>query len=527
MASARCLRKILSSKICNHCMKNRVCKISTTPKYLSSYWREVYNNRKKRLNEIPIDSGESTNKYGVFANNEICLSDIKVYGFDYDYTLASYTDDLYNVLYDLGKEALIKYYKYPEGIRDQHFNPEFCLRGLHYDIRRGLLMKIDNYHNIQLGTVYRGTTKLSDREVLEMYHGTHVPIEDMNTFYGKGPMHQLVDMFAPPEMNLITNVTDYFLENGIPYDPEYVFYDIRNAVQSVHTSGVIHHAIMNDIGRFLQNGPEIKELLERLTKAGKKLFIITNSGFPFIDAGMKYMIGQDWLDLFDAVVVNARKPKFFNETTRPFRLYDESYGAANWGRVKHIDKGQVYIQGNFNDFRHMTGWYGSKVLYFGDHVYTDLADPSLKHSWRTGAIIPELESEIKVISTPEYKRSVRWLIVLQHLIEEMQGLQQLEKEVNKEESLAMIPELLEEREQLRSQLKSLCNEKFGSMFRTHHNQTYFSRRMARFADIYMSNLTNLLQYSVDHTFYPRRTALPHEPYPFNDPSNAQCLKTEK
>jgi hypothetical protein len=31
---------------------------------------------------------------------------------------------------------------------------------------------------------------------------------------------------------------------------------------------------------------------------------------------MKYMVGENWIDLFDVVVVNARKPKFFNENTR-------------------------------------------------------------------------------------------------------------------------------------------------------------------------------------------------------------------
>ena len=47
----------------------------------------------------------------MFINNEICLSDIKVYGFDYDYTLASYNQELQHVLYDLGKEKLIQKYK--------------------------------------------------------------------------------------------------------------------------------------------------------------------------------------------------------------------------------------------------------------------------------------------------------------------------------------------------------------------------------------------------------------------------------
>lgn len=38
----------------------------------------------------------------------------------------------------------------------------------------------------------------------------------------------------------------------------------------------------------------------------------------------------------------------------------------------------------------MTGWQGHQVLYFGDHPYSDLADVTLEHGWRTGAIIKEL-----------------------------------------------------------------------------------------------------------------------------------------
>jgi len=31
---------------------------------------------------------------------------------------------------------------------------------------------------------------------------------------------------------------------------------------------------------------------------------------------MKYLVGKDWMDLFDIVICNARKPKFFNESER-------------------------------------------------------------------------------------------------------------------------------------------------------------------------------------------------------------------
>lgn len=32
-----------------------------------------------------------------------------------------------------------------------------------------------------------------------------------------------------------------------------------------------------------------------------------------------------------------------------------------------------HLQGNLFDFLRLTGWRGSKVLYFGDHLYSDLA----------------------------------------------------------------------------------------------------------------------------------------------------------
>ena len=62
----------------------------------------------------------------------------------------------------------------------------------------------------------------------------------------------------------------------------------------------------------------------------------------------------------------------------------------------------------------------------------------------------------------------------------------------------------------RQTMKELFNARFGSLFRTHHNPTYFTRRLSRFADVYTSSLVNFLKYPLNYTFYPQRTALPHE-----------------
>jgi hypothetical protein len=63
---------------------------------------------------------------------------------------------------------------------------------------------------------------------------------------------------------------------------------------------------------------------------------------------------------------------------------------------------------------------------------------------------------------------------------------------------------------LRLEAKQAFNKQFGSVFRTDTNPTYFSRRVFRYASIYTADVTNLMRFSLKHTFYPRRGALPHE-----------------
>lgn len=64
------------------------------------------------------------------------------------------------------------------------------------------------------------------------------------------------------------------------------------------------------------------------------------------------------------------------------------------------------IQGTVRQLQEMTGWKGERVLYFGDHPYTDLADASLMHGWRTGAIIKELSVIISILMIREHRKIV-------------------------------------------------------------------------------------------------------------------------
>ena len=95
---------------------------------------------------------------------------------------------------------------------------------------------------------------------------------------------------------------------------------------------------------------------------------------PHRDKGMTHLLrSADWRDLFDVVVVGARKPSFYSESSRPFRSMNSDLTSPSWQPVMELKKGEVYLQGNVNDFISMTGWSGSGVLYVGDHVFSDLA----------------------------------------------------------------------------------------------------------------------------------------------------------
>ncbi|XP_033225206.1 5'-nucleotidase domain-containing protein 3 isoform X1 [Belonocnema kinseyi] len=404
---------------------------------------------------------------------------------------------------------LIKKYKYPAGIQKLEYREGFAVRGLHYDIEKGLLLKLDSFLQIQFGTVYRGLHPVPDDEVLRLYKNRIIPIayvEAPQRHTHKDGMHrtkmvQLADLFSVPEMVLLCNVTEYFLRNHIDYHPEILFRDVKNSVQSCHP--IMHTTVENDVSQYLEPNKDLNKFFDRLKAAEKKMFLVTNSPFHFVDKGMRFLVGDKWQDYFDLVIVQARKPRFFTEESRPLRMYDEENQTQLWDRVTKIEKGVIYLEGTVKQLQDMTGWRGHQVLYFGDHPYSDLADVTLQHGWRTGAIIKELTHEIETLNDRKFKENANWLQMLTGLIEDHQ-------DTADPEAAAELELWMRQRDELRNEIKRVFNEQFGSVFRTYHNPTYFSRRLFRFADIYMSSITNLLYYSTNHTFYPRRGVMPHE-----------------
>ena len=283
-------------------------------------------------------------------------------------------------------------------------------------------------------------------------------------------------------MFLMAAVMDYFMKHSLEYQPESLYYDVSTSIGAAHAT--FHSETRSNPSLYLHRDPFMIPWLEKLIEANKKVFLITNSPFETVDAGMAFMVGKKWREFFDVVIVQAGKPHFFTNNAKPFRELDIERKIFLWDTVTELAKGKIYAGGTIDHFQKLTGW-------------------TLLHGWHTAAVIRELEMEINKMNTDEFKWGVNWQQVLMALIEDHQG-------VEGEEAKAVINDWKEEVLTIQSSLRSMFNPQFGSTFRSHNNPTYFSRKLFRFSDLYTSRVTNLLRYSLKHSFYPRRGALPHE-----------------
>lgn len=93
-------------------------------------------------------------------------------------------------------------------------------------------------------------------------------------------MIQLADLFSVPEMALLSDVSELFQRTGIDYHPEILFRDIRNSIGASHP--VMHRKVEENLTEYIDANPRLTEYFERLVKAGKKMFLVTNSPFHFV-----------------------------------------------------------------------------------------------------------------------------------------------------------------------------------------------------------------------------------------------------
>ena len=58
---------------------------------------------------------------------------------------------------------------------------------------------------------------------------------------------------------------------------------------------------------------------------------------------------------------------------------------GNWTSADKLEKGKIYYGGCLAEFGRLTEWDQKSVLYFGDQINADLAEPRLGSIWKFSA----------------------------------------------------------------------------------------------------------------------------------------------
>lgn len=333
----------------------------------------------------------------IFTNRDLNLDRISIVGFDMDYTLAIYRQEaITEVSLRSAVDKLISR-GHPEQLRELDADPRFAIRGLMVDKRLGNVMKMDRHGYV--GRAYHGRRRLSSEERKATYRFQRLG-QERERFAEVDTLFELPEVALFAELVALVDTRPELWPGGSPPGYAEVWQDVRECIDEAHRDGSIKDLVRKDPAAFINRDPDLPETLHKFRSAGKKLFVLTNSFFPYTDAVLRYLLGgsspsyTDWLTYFDWVVVGSGKPGFFGDE-RPFQELDRS-GAMVGSPRMDVQRGKIYQGGNQLGLQASFGVHPDEVLYVGDHIYGDIVRSKKSSGWRTALIVQELQQELAV-----------------------------------------------------------------------------------------------------------------------------------
>ena len=290
------------------------------------------------------------------------FSEIDAVGFDLDHTLALYDDAAVNLL--AARETVPRLNA--AGYAAAELPAERIqagARGLSMDLRHGGVIKIASDGRVRLAR--RGPRWLSD-DAIRAHYAHHDPADETATWHVNSP-------FDAPTLWFFS-----MLAGGRPDgDDARLLRDIRTSLDASHTRGELKQLVAQDLRRFVAPAGDVGPGVERWRRAGKRTFVVTNSDPDFAGRVLEHVLGPGWTSLFDLVVTDAHKPRFFDPA--------------------HADGQRAVMQGRFLDDGHASlvekrlGVPPSRILYAGDNARADIA-PARRRGWKTAHVVAELTS---------------------------------------------------------------------------------------------------------------------------------------
>jgi len=278
--------------------------------------------------------------------------------------------------------------------------------------------------------------------------------------------------------------------------------------------------------KYIVRDPDMVPTLQAHKRDGKKLFLLTNSEWNYTNVVMNHLWGNgpdakdlEWTSLFDVIICFARKPRFFMKPFPQLSRVNPVDGSLENTTIPATDiasylaQGKIFNGGCYHDLHSMLNLKsGERLLYVGDHMYSDVLKTKRTIGWRTCLIVPELEHELTVLAErAELREEMRILRDEQMALEEEVDCAMLQNR------LESAKEAEEELDETTATLKAKLNEFHGSfhhvwgqMFGAGYQDSLFARQIAAYACLYTSKVGNLGSVSPRRHFRTRFEDMPHE-----------------
>jgi HAD superfamily 5'-nucleotidase-like hydrolase len=462
---------------------------------------------------------------GLFCNRTLNFRSVRAVGYDMDYTLIHYrVEEWERIAYQHIRRALVEA-GWPVG--GLEFDPEMVIRGLVIDTELGNVVKANRFGFIK--KALHGTRPMGHADQREVYERTIVDLSERRWVF-------LNTLFTLSEGCMYAQLVDLLDERRLP---EVLGYDglyrrVRDTLDAAHMEGRLKAEILADPERFVVLEPETPLALLDQKHAGKRLMLITNSEWSYTVAMMGYAFDRflpgsmTWRDLFDVVIVGARKPEFFTTRSPFFEVAtDEGLLRPASGALKF---GAAYLGGSARELERHLGISGDEILYVGDHMFGDVHVTKSVLRWRTALILRELEAEVRAIAAFRPDEVV--------LARKMREKERLEAELS-EARLRLqrktagygppVPETAEELSARATDLREtlialdaeiaplaraateLSNRQWGLLMRAGNDKSHLARQVERYADVYTSRVSNFLLATPYVYLRSHRGSLPHDP----------------
>ncbi|HEX4352182.1 MAG TPA: HAD-IG family 5'-nucleotidase, partial [Polyangiales bacterium] len=292
----------------------------------------------------------------VFANRTINMRAIKAIGCDMDYTLIHYRHELWE---SRAYEHVLK--RMAENgwpVHGLHFDPEFATRGLILDLELGNIVKASRFGYVTRAN--HGTRELTHEAQRATYARLLIDLSEPRWVF-------LNTLFSLSEACLYAQLVDRLDAGDVKPALSYreLYEAVRVTVNVAHMEGALKAEIVREPAKFVVLDDELPITLLDWQHARKALVLITNSEWLYTRAMMSYAFdaylpkSKTFRNLFELIVVDARKPSFFTDRYPMLELIDEQGSVRNC--VDGLRSGGVYVGGNARIVEQHLGLSGEEI----------------------------------------------------------------------------------------------------------------------------------------------------------------------